>query len=37
MLVNDPKVVREEYGDPAPEEFAPELLSLDGKAPVADS
>jgi hypothetical protein len=23
VLVNDPKVVREEYGDPAPEEFAP--------------
>jgi hypothetical protein len=23
VLVNDPEVVREEYGDPAPEEFAP--------------
>jgi hypothetical protein len=23
VLVNDPKVVREEYGEPAPEEFAP--------------
>ena len=31
VLVNDPEVVREEYGDPAPEEFAPGYFLWTGK------
>jgi hypothetical protein len=31
VLVNDPEVVREEYGDPAPEEFAPSYFLWTGK------
>jgi hypothetical protein len=31
VLVNDPKVVRQEYGDPAPEEFAPGYFLWTGK------
>lgn len=31
VLVNDPEVVREEYGDPAPEEFAPGYFIWTGK------
>ena len=31
VLVNDPEVVREEYGDAAPEEFAPVYLLWTGK------
>jgi hypothetical protein len=31
VLVNDPEVVREEYGDPAPAEFAPSYFLWTGK------
>lgn len=31
VLVNDPEVVREEYGDPAPEELAPSYFLWTGK------
>jgi len=31
VLVNDPEVVREEYGDPAPEEFAPGYFLWTGR------
>ena len=31
VLVNDPEVVREEYSDPAPEEFAPSYFLWAGK------
>jgi hypothetical protein len=31
VLVNDPEVVRQEYGDPAPEEFAPAYFLWTGK------
>ncbi len=31
VLVNDPEVVRKEYGDPAPEEFAPSYFLWTGK------
>ena len=31
VMVNDPEVVREEYGDPAPEEFAPGYFLWTGK------
>jgi hypothetical protein len=31
VLVNDPKVVRKEYGDPPPEEFAPSYFLWTGK------
>jgi hypothetical protein len=31
VLVNDPEVVRKEYGDPAPEEFAPAYFLWTGK------
>ena len=31
VLVNDPKVVREEYGEPAPEEFVPSYFLWTGK------
>ena len=31
VLVNDPEVVRAEYGDPVPEEFAPSYFLWNGK------